>query len=141
VVSEQSNVQDNSWVIARDRTVHIGSHSTIGHNVSLVDCQIGCGVLVGMGSVVASNTEIQDDVLLAAGSHTEEGQVLRSGYLWAGRPARALKPLNSEMRAIIASVNPIYQIYSRQFKEQKKVREASSLVSKILSHTSRAAGS
>ena len=46
--------------------------------MTLGDCTIGARSLIGIGSVVADGTVIEDDVFLAAGAETTPGQVLEA---------------------------------------------------------------
>ena len=118
------NVQDNSVIQAAVQGVHVGEGSTIGHNVLLQDCRVGARVLVGMGSTLAAGTQLQDDVLLAAGSITQQGQVLDSGWLWGGRPARALARLDDRKRDLIRRSADNYQDYALGFSTSQAQYEA-----------------
>jgi carbonic anhydrase/acetyltransferase-like protein (isoleucine patch superfamily) len=110
-----SNVQDNSLLRSCRAPVTVGAGSTVGHNVRLLDSAVGSRVLVGMGSVLAAGTVIEDDAMLAAGSATMPGQVLESGWLWGGRPARPLSRLDERRRALIQRSALIYRGYAREF--------------------------
>ncbi len=115
VVGPAANVQDNS-VLRSDRApVLVGAHTTVGHNVVLHDCTVGARVLIGMGSRLAPGTIVEDDVLLAAGSTTTEGQHLQAGSMWAGRPARRVAELDDRKRRMIASGAVVYGEYARVF--------------------------
>jgi carbonic anhydrase/acetyltransferase-like protein (isoleucine patch superfamily) len=114
-IGDRTNIQDNSVIRAVATPVAIGEEATIGHNVTMTDCTVGARSLVGIGAVVAPGTVIAPDVLLAAGAATEPGQVLEGGWLWGGRPARRLKPLDEARRAIITGTWPRYVEYARAF--------------------------
>ena len=62
--------------------------------MTLGDCTIGARSLIGIGSVVADGTIVEDDVFLAAGGETTPGQVLEGGLLWGKRPAVKMAPLD-----------------------------------------------
>jgi gamma-carbonic anhydrase len=125
-IGERCNIQDNTRIRSLTGPVTIGTDTTIGHNASLVDCSVGSHSLIGIGSVVSAGTIVQDDVLLAAGAHTESGQVLTAGLIWAGRPARPLKPLDASSREAIRSTPSIYATYAQQFGDaQRKTRTMS----------------
>jgi len=109
------NVQDNSVLRSTARVVTVGEGSTVGHNVLLHDCSVGAQVLVGMGSTLAPGTVVQDRVLIAGGSTTEPGQVLEGGWLWGGRPARALSRLDERKHDLIQRSASIYRDYARGF--------------------------
>lgn len=77
----------------------IGRNVTVGHTVILHGCTIGDNCLIGMGSLVMDKAVLQDHVLLGAGSLVPEGKVLESGWLYLGRPAKALRRLTDEEMA------------------------------------------
>ena len=116
VVGENTNVQDNSVIACVGSGVEIGPDTTVGHNVRLADCRIGARALIGMGAAVAADTIIGDDVLLAAGATTLPGQVLESGWLWGGRPARAIAPLKATQRAMMSRTILQYVGYGRAYR-------------------------
>lgn len=115
VVGPAANVQDNSVLRSDHAAVVVGAHTTVGHNVVLHDCALGARVLVGMGSRLAPGTVVEDDVLLAAGSTTTQGQRLHADSMWAGRPARRVAPLDERKRRMIASTALVYGEYARVF--------------------------
>ncbi|HEX7155901.1 MAG TPA: gamma carbonic anhydrase family protein [Burkholderiaceae bacterium] len=115
LVGAGSNIQDNTVIYAMSSPVKIGAGVTVGHNVSLQDCEIGDFSLIGMASFVAPGTVIEADVLLAAGSSTQPRQVLEGGWLWGGRPARRIAPMTDERRQLIRSVARIYCEYAVEF--------------------------
>ena len=120
MIGTRTNIQDNTTVVCSERDVVIGEDVTIGHNVSLTDCTIGANSLIGISASVARDTVVESDVLLAAGAQTEPGQLLESGWLWAGQPARRITPLNQAKRTMMAQIIPIYCLYTRHFKQSQK---------------------
>ena len=114
-IGRGSNIQDNTVLRSSEHAVTVGEVCTIGHNVLLHDCVIGERVLVGMGSTLAPGTIVRDDVLVAAGSRTARGQVLDSGWLWAGRPARRMSRLDERMRRLIQESAAVYREYALEF--------------------------
>jgi len=116
-VGEGSNLQDNCTAYAMASPLEIGEGVTVGHNVSLQDCRIGSHSMVGMSSFVAAGTVIEGDVVLAAGSITLPRQVLGTGWLWGGRPARALSPLTAETRRQVQDSARIYRDYLKGFRQ------------------------
>ena len=103
-VSARSNIQDNAVLHVSHRRAAdpegspllIGRDVSIGHAVILHGCVIGDECLIGMGSLVMDKAVLQARVLLAAGSLVPEGRVLESGWLYLGRPAKAVRRLTSE---------------------------------------------
>lgn len=72
----------------------VGSEVTVGHNATLHGCTIGNQVLVGMGAIVMDGAIVEDHVVIAAGALVTPGKKLASGYLYAGSPARQVRPLS-----------------------------------------------
>ena len=77
----------------------IGCEVTIGHNATLHGCTIGDRVLVGMAATVMDGAVVEDGVVIAAGALVAPGKRLRSGFLYAGTPAREIRSLNEQEMA------------------------------------------
>jgi carbonic anhydrase/acetyltransferase-like protein (isoleucine patch superfamily) len=74
----------------------IGCEVTIGHSATLHGCTIGDRVLVGMAATVMDGVVVEPDVVIAAAALVTPGKRLRSGYLYAGSPARQMRPLSDK---------------------------------------------
>lgn len=102
VVGDNSNIQDLSMLHVTHRRpedpegapVIIGRNVTIGHSVILHGCTIGDECLIGIGTIILDRAVIEPRVMIGAGSLVSPGKVLRSGYLYMGRPAREVRPLS-----------------------------------------------
>lgn len=100
-IGARTNVQDNAVLhVTHDgpytpggADLIIGDDVTIGHGVILHACHLGQRVLVGMGSIVLDNVQVEDEVFIAAGSLVTPGKVLKSGWLYAGQPAKPVREL------------------------------------------------
>lgn len=77
----------------------IGEDVTIGHKAILHGCTLGSRILVGMGAIVMDGAVVDDEVIIAAGAVVTPGKHLESGYVYAGNPAKALRPLKDKERA------------------------------------------
>ncbi|BBG31371.1 MULTISPECIES: gamma carbonic anhydrase family protein [Zymobacter] len=76
--------------------VTIGEEVTIGHSAVIHACTIHDRVLIGMGAIVLDGSVVQTNVIVAAGAVVPPGKVLESGYVYAGNPARPLRPLREQ---------------------------------------------
>lgn len=76
--------------------LHIGEDVTVGHRALLHGCTVGNRVLVGMGAIIMDAVVVEDDVMIAAGALVTPGKKLRSGYLYAGSPAREVRALTED---------------------------------------------
>ncbi|MFN3715565.1 MAG: gamma carbonic anhydrase family protein [Thiobacillus sp.] len=110
VIGEASNIQDGSVLHVAHKTpahpdggpLRIGDRVTVGHTVILHACTIADECLIGMGSIILDGAVVHKHVLLGAGSLVPEGRVLESGYLYLGRPAKAMRPLTEDEIAYFA---------------------------------------
>lgn len=66
---------------------------TIGHNAVVHGCTVADRVLIGMGAILMDGVVVESEVVIAAGALVTPGKVLRSHYLYAGSPAREVRPL------------------------------------------------
>ncbi len=115
----RTNIQDNTVIRCTGEGMRIGRDSTVGHNVTIQDCVIGNHCLIGIGSSVAKGTVVQDRVLLAAAARTAPGQVLESGFLYAGAPARKLSALDKSKHDLIDMIIGHYCQYAQDFKAEE----------------------
>lgn len=76
----------------------IGDDVTIGHQAMLHGCTIGNRVLVGMKATVMDGAIVEDEVVIGAGSLVPPGKRLQSGFVYAGSPAKPLRPLTAQER-------------------------------------------
>jgi carbonic anhydrase/acetyltransferase-like protein (isoleucine patch superfamily) len=103
-IGARSNVQDGSILHVSHRRASdpegapllMGRDVSVGHGVILHGCTVGDECLVGMGCLVMDKAVLEPRVLLGAGSLVPEGRVLKSGWLYLGRPARAVRELAAE---------------------------------------------
>ena len=98
-IGDKVNIQDASIVHGtngRGDTI-IGNNVSIGHRAIIHGCQIEDNVLVGMGAIILDEAVIESNVIVAAGAVVTSGSRLKSGYLYAGIPAKQVKPLAQEM--------------------------------------------
>ncbi|MBV8656924.1 MAG: gamma carbonic anhydrase family protein [Burkholderiales bacterium] len=80
----------------------IGDRVTIGHQVTLHGCTIGDECLVGIGTIILDRAVIEPRVMIGAGSLVPPGKVLKSGWLYLGRPVKEIRPLTEEELAHFA---------------------------------------
>lgn len=76
----------------------VGDDVTVGHKALLHGCTIGSRVLVGMGAIIMDGAQVDDEVIIAAGTLVPPGKHLESGYLYRGSPVRQARELTREER-------------------------------------------
>lgn len=104
-----SNIQDGAVLhvshasdfMPEGMPLNIGNRVTVGHNAVLHGCVIGDESLIGMSCTVMDGAHIESGVLLAAGSLVPPNKRLESGYLYAGSPAKQVRPLNDSEKSFL----------------------------------------
>lgn len=104
VVGEQSNLQDRVIV----HNASIGNKVSIGASAELYDCTVEDECIVGPGVKIASGAVVQKHAILTAGAVVGEKQVVASGELWSGHPAKCLRKLSEEEIGIISSTSVVH---------------------------------
>ncbi|WP_300296711.1 gamma carbonic anhydrase family protein [Ferrovibrio sp.] len=97
-VGSDTNIQDGTVVHvtrAKFGTV-IGSGVTIGHLALVHGCTLENHSFVGMQATVMDGCVIESEGMLAAGALLTPGKRIASGELWAGRPARLMRRLDTD---------------------------------------------
>jgi len=115
-IGARTNIQDNTKIRCSTALgVCIGRDCAVGHNVTIHDCVVGNATLIGIGSWVAPATIVGEGVLLAAAARTTPGQVLESGWMYTGSPARKFAPLDAAKQALTALIVLQYRKYAHDF--------------------------
>ena len=113
------NVQDGAVIHCTYKLSEtiIGNNVSIGHRALVHGCTIHDNVLVGMGAIVMDNVVVESNVLIAAGAVILENSHLESGFIYAGVPAKKVKPLSIEaFQHNIERIANNYVIYADWFK-------------------------
>ena len=122
-IGKRSNIQDGTIIhvnsakpelnIPQLHTI-IGDDVTVGHQCLLHACTINDRAFIGMQTCIMDGAIIEQDAMVAAGSLVTMGKIVKSGQLWAGRPAKFMKQLTpSDIQEILASA----QRYTKWSKE------------------------
>lgn len=118
-VGDYSNIQDNVTIHGtyQKNGTDIGNYVNIGHNAIVHGCVIHDHVLIGMGAIVMDKAIIESNVIIAAGAVVLENTLCEGGYLYAGVPAKKIKPLTEEQLNLLQKLPHNYVLYSSWFKE------------------------
>lgn len=118
VIGEGTNVQDGCIIHCDPpHPVTIGRNVSIGHGAIVHGACIDDDVLIGMGAVILNGAHIASHTLIAAKALIKEGMQCESGWLYAGIPAKAIRPLREGELASIESNARHYQELSQKHKE------------------------
>lgn len=119
-IGNNSNIQDGAVIHCTylHAGTNIGNNVSIGHNALVHGCILHDNVLVGMGAIVMDHSIVEEFVIIAAGAIVLEKTICESGYLYAGVPAKRIKPITDEQREMLKRLPNNYIMYSGWFKDQ-----------------------
>jgi carbonic anhydrase/acetyltransferase-like protein (isoleucine patch superfamily) len=118
-IGNNTNIQDGAVIHCSYQyaPTNIGNNVSIGHNALVHGCTLHDNVLVGMGAIVMDHAVVEPFVIIAAGSVILEKTICESGYLYAGTPAKKIKPITDAQREMLTRLPNNYIMYSGWFKE------------------------
>jgi carbonic anhydrase/acetyltransferase-like protein (isoleucine patch superfamily) len=116
-VGNNTNIQDGAVIHCTylKAGTTIGNNVSIGHNALVHGCTLRDHVLVGMGAIVMDHAVVEEFCIIAAGAVVLENTICESGYLYAGVPARKIKPLTDEQMEMLRKLPGNYIMYSGWF--------------------------
>ncbi len=117
-IGHSVNIQDGAIIhctYQKAKTV-IGNRCSIGHNAIIHGCRLHDNVLIGMGAIVMDHAVVESFSIVGAGALVLENQVIESGFVYAGSPARKIKPITPEQRLLLQELPDRYNMYASWLK-------------------------
>jgi carbonic anhydrase/acetyltransferase-like protein (isoleucine patch superfamily) len=118
-IGNDTNIQDGAIIhctYQKAKTV-IGNKVSIAHNAIVHGCTIGDNVLIGMGAIVMDDALIGSGSVIAAGAIVLPGTQVEPGSIFAGIPAKKIKEVGDEMKAVIERTARNYPMYAEWYKQ------------------------
>jgi carbonic anhydrase/acetyltransferase-like protein (isoleucine patch superfamily) len=118
-IGNNTNIQDGAVIHCSYQyaPTNVGNNVSIGHNALVHGCTLHDNVLIGMGAIVMDHAVVEPFVIIAAGSVVLEKTICDSGFLYAGTPAKKIKPITDAQREMLTRLPNNYIMYSGWFKE------------------------
>lgn len=117
-IGRNTNIQDGT-VVHVSRTgkgTQIGDGVTVGHLALLHDCTVEDGAFVGMKACLMDGAHLESGAMLAAGGLLTPGKRIPSGELWAGNPAKLLRPLSAVEKEMIPNSATHYAALAAEYR-------------------------
>lgn len=116
-IGERTNIQDGAVLHCtyKRAATTLGSRVSIGHRAIVHGCTIEDEVLIGMGAIVMDHAVVGKGCIIAAGAVVLENTQCEPGYLYAGVPARKIKPVTEEQRNNLMRTADNYVLYASWF--------------------------
>jgi len=126
VIGDRTNIQDGAVIHCtyKKTSTFIGNDVSIGHNAIVHGCKIEDGVLIGMGAIVMDHAHIGAGAVIAAGAVVLENTVVEPGYIYAGIPAKKIKPVSQQMREHLLQTALNYIEYAKWIGPEQANEEA-----------------
>lgn len=121
-IGDNTNIQDGAVIHCtyQKNGTTIGNNVSIGHNALVHGCILKDYVLIGMGAIVMDKAIVEEFCIIAAGAIVLENTVCESGYLYAGIPARKIKPITDSQRSLLLQLPENYKLYSSWFNQEQE---------------------
>jgi carbonic anhydrase/acetyltransferase-like protein (isoleucine patch superfamily) len=118
-IGPDTNVQDGS-VLHTDAGIRLtlGRGITVGHKVTLHGCEVGDYSLVGMNAVLLNRARIGKYCLIGANALVTEGKQIPDGSVLMGSPAKIVRTLSDNERAVLEGSSAHYVQNAQRYREQ-----------------------
>ena len=112
-----TNIQDGAVIHCTYQTAAttIGNYVSIGHQAMVHGCTLKDRVLVGMGAIIMDHAAVEEYCIIAAGAIVLENTTCESGFIYAGAPAKKIKPISDKQRELLDQLPDRYVMYSKWF--------------------------
>jgi len=113
-IGNKVNIQDAAIIHCtyQRAATSIGDHCSIGHGAIVHGCTLMNNVLIGMRAVVMDHAVVEPFSIVAAGSVVLEKTIVESGFIYAGSPAKKIKPIDEEQRKLLTELPDRYIMYA-----------------------------
>jgi carbonic anhydrase/acetyltransferase-like protein (isoleucine patch superfamily) len=121
-IGKNTNIQDGAVIHCtyERASTEIGNNVSIGHNALVHGCKLHDHVLIGMGAIIMDHAVVNEYCIIAAGAIILENSVCESGYLYAGIPARKVKPLTEQQIEMLGKLPENYKLYASWFTKDQE---------------------
>lgn len=117
-IGDYCNIQDGAIIHCtyQRAATKVGNYVNIGHQAMVHGCTLRNYILIGMGAIVMDHAIVSDYVIIAAGAVVLENTVCESGHIYAGVPAKKIKPITNEQRVMLEQLPHNYLMYANWYK-------------------------
>ncbi len=109
-IGARSNLQDGTvvHVSTKGQGTYIGEDVSIGHMALVHACTVEDRAFIGMKACVMDDCRVETGAMVAAGALVTPGKVVGAGELWAGSPAKPMRPVSEADKAMMEWTAPHY---------------------------------
>ncbi|MGB3463694.1 MAG: gamma carbonic anhydrase family protein [Cyclobacteriaceae bacterium] len=120
VIGNQVNIQDHAMIHCtyKQAATSIGDSVSIGHRAIIHGCTLENNSLIGMGAIVMDHAVVGENSIVAAGAVVTEHTTVESGFIYAGIPAKKIKPVGDRAEMISRTAGN-YVEYAKWYKHDQ----------------------
>jgi carbonic anhydrase/acetyltransferase-like protein (isoleucine patch superfamily) len=125
-IGDETNIQDGTVIHAtyQKHGTYIGSRVTIGHKAVIHACTLEDESFVGIGAILLDGVIVPSHTMVAAGALVPPYTHLEKGYLYAGVPAKKIRPLtNEEIQQFIRNTYQNYLLYKSWYDSEANTKK------------------
>lgn len=121
LVGSDTNLQDGTIVhVSGQHGTVIGDRVTVGHAAVVHACRLEDDSFVGIGASVLDAAVVESGAQVGASAVVTPRKRVTAGMLWAGVPAKELRPVSAAERAQNADIATRYVALAEQYRDQFK---------------------
>lgn len=123
-IGERTNIQDLTMIHVAQlgQGTYIGDGVTVGHSAVLHACTIKDRAMIGIQACVMDDCLVEEKAWVGAGALVTPGKVVKTGEVWAGRPAKKLRDMSDKEYEFLSINENRYVDLAREYnKEQYQV--------------------
>ena len=97
-IGNGTNIQDLTMIHCAEmgQGTYSGDNVTVGHSAVLHACSIEDDAFVGIQACIMDDCLIEKGAMVAAGALLTPGKKVKTGEVWAGKPAKKLRDINEQ---------------------------------------------
>ena len=122
IIGNNTNIQDGVIIHCtyQKAATTIGNRVSVAHNAVVHGCTLEDDVLIGMGAIVMDHAVVGKGAVVAAGAVVLQRSILEPGFIYAGSPAKKLKPVPPELAEALRNTADNYILYSDWFRNEEQ---------------------
>jgi len=125
-IGARTNIQDGTVIHvnspregATATNTVVGDDVTVGHMALIHACTLENKSFVGMKSCVMDGVVVEGGAMVAAGALVTPGKRVKSGEVWAGSPAKLMRPVSQKEADYLAHAAEHYVELAQTYRQAR----------------------
>lgn len=120
-IGQGTNIQDLTMIHCAElgQGTYIGNNVTVGHSAILHACSVEDDGFIGIQACVMDDCIVEKGAMVAAGALLTPGKRVKSGEVWAGKPAKKLRDINDRDLEFFDINRARYQRLAAEYRKEQ----------------------